>query len=114
MSVEALLTLASTPDLDPLLNEPLYYEWCFILASPESVKHKYKQDVEFAAYGLLLDLDDRIALVRADLITGYAFFAYFVNDLPVGMSRGVFPAGDPLHRDIVMIDLAYRGNPVKA
>jgi len=52
--------------------------------------------------------------IGTDLVASNAFLADLVNDLPIRMAGCVLPTGFSLHRDIVMVNLADRGNTVQA
>ena len=40
MIIEPLLALSGAPDLNALLDKPLYHEGSFIVASAQTVKHE--------------------------------------------------------------------------
>lgn len=51
MAVESLLTLHTTPNFDPALDEPLHHEWRFIVSAAQPVKHEDQQDIKFTCNG---------------------------------------------------------------
>ena len=114
MVVKPLLAFLYAPDLDPLLDEPLHDERCFIFASSKPVKHENKQNVKFSKHSAPFNFNDGISGIGADLVARNPFFRNLINDLPVGMSRSVFTACSLLHGNVIMIDLPDGRDSVKA
>lgn len=114
MVVEALLTLAGAPHFNTLLDEPLDHKRCLVIASAQAVEHENQQYIELVQYGALFDFYNSIARIGADLVAGHAFFADLIDNFPVRVRSGIFPACLALHRNIVVINLSDGGNTVKA
>ena len=62
MTVKALLAFNGAPNFNPVFNKPLYNERCFVIASAQSVKHIYKQNIKIAFYSISLYFLNGIAL----------------------------------------------------
>ena len=114
VGVEPLLTLAGRPDLDTLLHEPLHHEGRLVLPASQPVEHENEQHIELMLCCSLLDFHDSVSLIRADLIPGHSLLRDLVHDLPVRMGGCVLPAGQLLHRDVIVVDLPDGGDAVKA
>ena len=112
--IEPLFSLAGRPNLDALLHEPLYYERRFILPAAQPVEHKNEQHIELMLCCSFLDFHDGVPGVGTDLVPGDAFFRDFIDDLPFRVGGCVLPARQPLHRDVIVIDLPDRRHTVKA
>ena len=97
---------------DTLLNKPLDHERGLVVSAAEPVEHEYEQHVEFMVHRFLFDPDDGVAVIGADLVTRNAFLRDLFDYFPVRMGSGEFTAGDFLHRNIVVVHLADRGNAV--
>ena len=114
MCVKALFSLAGGPDLNALLHEPLYYERRFILPAAQTVEHKNEQHIELMLCCSSFDFHDGVPGIGADLVAGDAFFRDLLDNLPVRVGGRVLPARQPLHRDVIVIDLADCRYTVKA
>ena len=112
--IEPLFSLAGGPDLNALLHEPLYYERRFILPAAQTVEHKNEQHIELMLCCSSFDFHDGVPGIGADLVAGDAFFRDLLDNLPVRVGGRVLPARQPLHRDVIVIDLADCRYTVKA
>ena len=99
MVIKTLFALLCAPNLNTVLNEPLDNERRFVGDTSDSVKHKYKQDIELALAGKLFDRLNFVTIFGTDLMTGYAVLLFFVNDRPAHLIRKAV-TGFALHWDI--------------
>ena len=117
MIIKTLFALLCAPDPNSVLDKSFYNKRRFVGDTPDSVKHKHKQDIELALAGKLLDSLYFVTVLGTDFVTGYAVLLFFVDDRPAHfVSKAV--AGFALHRDIrfiivVVIHLLVRRNTVQ-
>ena len=112
MIVKALFTLPGTPDFNALLHKPLNYERGLIIPAAQSIEHEDQEDIELMPHCPFFDLHDSISGIRTDLVSGNAFFRNFIDNLPIRVSRCIFPAGKLLHGNVIVIHLSDGGNTV--
>ena len=55
MSIKPLLPFLGTPHFNAVFHKPFYNKRCFVLSAPQSVKHKYQQNIEFVLQGITLN-----------------------------------------------------------
>lgn len=111
MVVEFLLPFFGAPDLDAVLDELLHDEGRFIFLSAQAVKHKYQQNIKLPLCGILLNLLYGVAVFCGNLEAGDAFFGKLFQDRPSLLFREIM-AVLLLHRDIILFDLVFGGDPV--
>ena len=113
MVVEPLLSLLGTPHLDAVLDEPLHHKRRLILLAAQPVEHEHQQDIEFVLRRVPLDLLDSVTVFRGNLKTGNPLLRKLPGNAPALLS-GKLPAPLLLHRDVVLLHLAFGGNPIEA
>ena len=55
MGVGSLLPFLGTPHFNAVFHKPFHNKRCFVLSAPQSVKHKYQQNIEFVLQGITLN-----------------------------------------------------------
>ena len=116
--VKSLFTFLSAPYLNTIFGEPFNDKRCFVGDSPNTVKHKDKQNIELLLTGKILNDLNLISGFGANLVTRDAFFLLFVYNDPAHLF-GKPATCFPLHRNvgdivIIIIHLLLRGYSVQA
>ena len=106
MAVDALLTLAGTPDFDAMLYEPFHHIRRLALDAAQTVEHEHQQDVEIISFSFGFEFLDGVAFARRHLGAGDALFGFFQHHAPA-MLGAEFAAFDFLHGDVVMVYLSF-------
>ena len=94
-----------------MLDEPFQHERCLALDAPQPVEHIDQQDIELPVAGCGSQFLNHIALAGGDFGTGHTFFNFFHHHTPALLLRKL-AAGNFLHRDVIVIDLAFGGDPI--
>ena len=55
MGIKPLLSFLGAPHLNAVFDKPLHNKRRFVLSAPQSVKHKYQQNIEFVLQGITLN-----------------------------------------------------------
>ena len=111
MTVQNLFALFDTYNADAVLDKPFDNERRFITPAPDSVKHKYEEDVETLLERVLAQLLQSISIFSWSFERRNAALLIFFDD-PQPMFPRVFMTRLPLHGDIIMIGLSRCRNPV--
>ena len=114
MGIKTLLPLNRTPHLNTVLYKPLHNEWRFIFTPTKAIEHKDQQHIKFTRERVSADLEDGVSFIGTLQIAGHTLLGYLFQNDPARMLRNKFPAGDPLHRNVIVIDLACRRYPIQA
>ena len=92
----------SKADPDIVCDQPFYHKWGFIGNAPDTVKHKYQQNIKLALLGVLFNQLHLVPSCRSDLMAGNAFLLKFTNQRPAH-SLTKFPAPYPLHGNVRLV-----------
>ena len=111
VALDPLLALMSAPHLNAVLDEPLQHKRRLALDPPQPVEHIDQQDIELPVAGCGSQFLNHIALAGGDFGTGHTFFSFFHHHTPALLLRKL-AAGNFLHRDVIVIDLAFGGDPI--
>lgn len=82
MIIKTLLTLLRTPDPDAVLNKPFHHKRRFVSDTPDAVKHKHKQNIEFSLFGSFLDDLQLVPVFGSNFMPGHAVLLLLVNNRP--------------------------------
>ena len=111
VALDALLALVGAPHLNTVLDKPFQHKRRFALDASQPVEHIDEQNVKFFVAGRRAQFLDHIAFAGGNLGPGHAFFGLLLHHAPTLLLRKL-AAGNFLHRDVIVVDLALGGDPV--
>ena len=82
MIIKPLFSLLGTPDTDAVLDKPFHHKRRFVSDTPDAVKHKHKQNIEFPLLGSLLDDLQLVPVFGSNLMPGHTVLLFLMNDRP--------------------------------
>ena len=108
MGIKPLLSFLGAPHLNAVFDKPLHNKRRFILSAPQSVKHKYQQNIKLVLQSVPLNFLYGIPVLGRDLKPGNALFRKLPDNFPSGMLPNKLPARFLLHGNVIFFDLSKR------